>query len=238
MEHWIDDLARAAAGGLSRRTMLRRLAAGLTGGALAALLPTAARAQQTEACRELCGDHLTGDARRRCLADAARGGGLCQACAADPDRLCRPSAQDSPFYGQTLCCAANQTCQITGCHGPVVVTPVDGRPAPVASGFAVGEISGPLNGGVATASANGGAVAISDVNSGGEAGNAIGVGDLQTVGTSAGVSPAAAAGASNQLPPVVVPAVPDCPTGTTACGVAGCCPSGTVCTDRGCVRGA
>jgi hypothetical protein len=33
------------------------------------------------------------------------------------------------------------------------------------------------NGGVATASANGGAVAIGDVNSGGNAGNAIGVGD-------------------------------------------------------------
>jgi hypothetical protein len=33
------------------------------------------------------------------------------------------------------------------------------------------------NGGVATASANGGAVSIGDVNSGGNAGNAIGVGD-------------------------------------------------------------
>ena len=33
------------------------------------------------------------------------------------------------------------------------------------------------NGGVATASANGGAVGIGDVNSGGNAGNAIGVGD-------------------------------------------------------------
>ena len=37
------------------------------------------------------------------------------------------------------------------------------------------------NGGVATASANGGAVGIGDVNSGGNAGNAIGVGD--TYGT-------------------------------------------------------
>ena len=37
------------------------------------------------------------------------------------------------------------------------------------------------NGGVATASANGGAVGIGDVNSGGNAGNAIGVGD--TVGS-------------------------------------------------------
>ena len=33
------------------------------------------------------------------------------------------------------------------------------------------------NGGIATASANGGAVSIGDVNSGGNAGNAIGVGD-------------------------------------------------------------
>ena len=33
------------------------------------------------------------------------------------------------------------------------------------------------NGGVATASANGGAVGIGDVNSGGNAGNAIGIGD-------------------------------------------------------------
>src|SRR5688572_23921987 len=37
------------------------------------------------------------------------------------------------------------------------------------------------NGGVATASANGGAVGIGDVNSGGNAGSAIGIGD--TVGT-------------------------------------------------------
>jgi hypothetical protein len=146
MEHWFDDLSRAAAGGLSRRALLRRLGAGLAGGALAALLPAAARAQFT---------------------DTASAG----------------------------------------------------------------------NGGVATASASGGAVAMDDVDAGGQAGNAIGVGDLSTEGTSAGVSPAAAAGAFNQLPPIVVPAVPDCPTGTTACGVAGCCPSGTVCTDRGCVRG-
>ena len=41
------------------------------------------------------------------------------------------------------------------------------------------------NGGVATASANGGAVGIGDVNSGGNAGNAIGVGD--TSGGSVGV---------------------------------------------------
>jgi hypothetical protein len=39
------------------------------------------------------------------------------------------------------------------------------------------DIASAGNGGVATASANGGAVAIGDVNSGGNAGNAIGVGD-------------------------------------------------------------
>ena len=43
------------------------------------------------------------------------------------------------------------------------------------------DIASAGNGGVATASANGGAVSIVDINSGGNAGNAIGVGD--TVGT-------------------------------------------------------
>jgi hypothetical protein len=40
-----------------------------------------------------------------------------------------------------------------------------------------GDIASAGNGGVATASANGGAVSIEDINSGGNAGNAIGVGD-------------------------------------------------------------
>ena len=39
------------------------------------------------------------------------------------------------------------------------------------------EIAAAGNGGTATSSANGGAVAIGDINSGGNAGNAIGVGD-------------------------------------------------------------
>ena len=40
-----------------------------------------------------------------------------------------------------------------------------------------GDVASAGNGGVATASANGGAVSIQDINSGGNAGNAIGVGD-------------------------------------------------------------
>jgi hypothetical protein len=40
-----------------------------------------------------------------------------------------------------------------------------------------GDIASAGNGGVATASASGGAVSIQDINSGGNAGNAIGVGD-------------------------------------------------------------
>ena len=44
-----------------------------------------------------------------------------------------------------------------------------------------GDVASAGNGGVATSSANGGAVSIGDVNSGGNAGNAIGVGD--TVGS-------------------------------------------------------
>jgi hypothetical protein len=40
-----------------------------------------------------------------------------------------------------------------------------------------GDIASAGNGGVATASANGGAVSIGDINSGGNAGNAIGVGN-------------------------------------------------------------
>jgi hypothetical protein len=45
----------------------------------------------------------------------------------------------------------------------------------------VTDVASSGNGGVATSSANGGAVSLGDINSGGNAGNAIGVGD--TVGT-------------------------------------------------------
>jgi hypothetical protein len=115
MEHWIDDLARAAAGGLSRREALRRLGAGLAGGVLAALLPGPARAQPSEACREFCMENLTGAARGACL---ARGGGLCQACALDPERLCTPTDPDAPTAGVIRCCAANQDCGSPGCVPP------------------------------------------------------------------------------------------------------------------------
>ena len=51
----------------------------------------------------------------------------------------------------------------------------------------VTDVASAGNGGVATASANGGAVSIGDVNSGGNAGNAIGVGDTWgTVGVDGG----------------------------------------------------
>jgi hypothetical protein len=50
-----------------------------------------------------------------------------------------------------------------------------------AADTSVTDVASSGNGGVATASANGGAVSLGDVNSGGNAGNAIGVGD--TVGT-------------------------------------------------------
>jgi hypothetical protein len=115
MERLIDDLARAAAGGLSRRAVLRRLAAGIAGGALAALLPGAARAQLTGACREFC-LNLTGAARGACLADAARGGGLCQACAGNVASLCEPISGDGPG----VCCAAGQHCNSEGqCVPPI-----------------------------------------------------------------------------------------------------------------------
>jgi hypothetical protein len=45
----------------------------------------------------------------------------------------------------------------------------------------ISDVASAGNGGVATSSANGGAVSLGDVNSGGNAGNAIGVGD--TYGT-------------------------------------------------------
>jgi len=44
-------------------------------------------------------------------------------------------------------------------------------------GAVAGDTAAAGNGGTATASANGGAVAIEDINSGGNAGNAVGVGD-------------------------------------------------------------
>jgi hypothetical protein len=58
------------------------------------------------------------------------------------------------------------------------------------------DIASAGNGGVATASANGGAVSIGDVNSGGNAGNAVGVGD--TWGGSVGVD-GGSVGNSTQL---------------------------------------
>jgi hypothetical protein len=47
----------------------------------------------------------------------------------------------------------------------------------LAGDTSVTDVASSGNGGVATASANGGAVSLGDVNSGGNAGNAIGVGD-------------------------------------------------------------
>lgn len=117
MERLIDDLARAAAGGLSRRAVLRRLAAGIAGGTLVALLPGAARAQLSEACRGFCLENFTGADRGKCLADAARGGGgLCQACAGNLANLCRPLTGDEPG----VCCAAGQHCNSEGrCVPPI-----------------------------------------------------------------------------------------------------------------------
>jgi len=239
MEHWVDDLARTLAGGMSRRTLLRRLGVGLAVGPFTALLPTAAWAQRTDACRDFCQD-LSGDARRRCQSDAARGGGICQACEADPERLCRPTDKQSPLYDQTLCCAENQTCQSSGCQSSSAATPTDTRVSIVTNANAddcvaeLGEgsylgVGSSGNGGVATASTNGG-VNICDPNSADQGGPILDLGPV--------VSPAASAGAFNQLPSFSVPTMLDCPKGTTACGLAGCCPSGTTCSERGCVRAA
>src|SRR5438045_3667846 len=91
MEPWLDQWARAVAGGLSRRELLRRAGAGLAGAAIAALLPREAAAARAGRQLDCCGGSCVGtptDARncgacgQACPAGATCCHGSCVSCPA------------------------------------------------------------------------------------------------------------------------------------------------------------
>jgi hypothetical protein len=100
MDHWIDDLARAAVG-LSRRQVLRRMGGVVAGGVLASLLPRSAAAQANPGtCRDFCQGTGQPSLKGEQLAVCMR---ACQACGGDASKLCGSGAA-------TLCCAEEQFC--------------------------------------------------------------------------------------------------------------------------------
>jgi hypothetical protein len=105
VDHWLDDLARGAAGGPSRRSALRRLGVGLAGMAGWLLLPGRARAEDRAAderrpeshrrkgrlarivdngnddCAHWCNSVFQSKSERGvCKRDAAHGRGACYQC--------------------------------------------------------------------------------------------------------------------------------------------------------------
>ena len=104
MDHWLDDIARAMAGGVSRRRALGRIAALLGGAAVAAAVPAIASADTDGdhggPCDEFC-ERLPKDQRDRCRDDAAHGHGPCYDCG--------PKGSNNGLCGGT-CCANGGDC--------------------------------------------------------------------------------------------------------------------------------
>jgi hypothetical protein len=117
MDHWLDDLARAMAGGVSRRRALGRVAALFGGAALATVLPAAASADSDDnragPCDEFC-ERLPRDLRDRCRDEAKHGHGLCYDCGPLGDnkgicgKVCCPTGQDC-LNGTCVGCATGQS---------------------------------------------------------------------------------------------------------------------------------
>ncbi len=126
-----DDLARSTAVGASRRALLRGLAGGALGGALALLGGGSARAQNR--CSAFCKELPPGRERGRCRADCAHGEGLFVRCGEDPDRLCL--AAD----GTAICCDAGRPCVDGACEPPPPPPPPPGGDGCVCSLTAEGE---------------------------------------------------------------------------------------------------
>ena len=111
MNHWIDDVSRAAAAGLSRRQVLRRISGVVAGGVLATLLPRQVQAQQgLGVCSDYCrGRGLSGEALNECMR-------ACRACEGDLSKLC---AKENNSPGpETVCCPTVNACIIPGICKP------------------------------------------------------------------------------------------------------------------------
>jgi hypothetical protein len=129
-----DDLARALATGVSRRQILRQVGLVLAGGLFSSLGLQPAygagvncalycrrysgvwylrclQACRVAVCRPFCSAFRKASDVQRCLSDAARGVGLCEACDGDLRRLCRTPS------GGLICCAQPNACRNGQCVG-------------------------------------------------------------------------------------------------------------------------
>jgi hypothetical protein len=113
VEHRFDDLAKALAGGVSRREVLRRLGGGLAGALLASLGIGRAWSQSSGfSCDDFCTKQgLTGSAlstcRRQCRACVGEGGTVCSASSSGGVTCC---AQPNPACCGTGCCTSPKAC--------------------------------------------------------------------------------------------------------------------------------
>ncbi len=117
MNHQFDELAKAVAGGVSRREALRRLGGGLAAALLASLDQGKAWSQGNSDCAHFCQCLPPGPERGQCVSDAAHGTGLCAACEGDCARLCHTPS------GASICCAGGPTS--TCCGGGCTDTTTD-----------------------------------------------------------------------------------------------------------------
>jgi hypothetical protein len=113
MEHQFDELAKALAGGLSRREALRRLGGGLAVSLLATLGVGKAWGQNgAVSCGSYCSQRLPpGRERGRCAAS-------CDSCQSSGGVVCGTSVG-----GSVLCCSGGPTS--TCCNGACVDTTAD-----------------------------------------------------------------------------------------------------------------
>jgi len=128
MEHWIDDLARSMAGGVSRRAALRRIGAGIAGSLLGTYLGGSAWAQPQPVCQPgeiACGSRCCPPGQACCGGKCARLDTVnnCGACGivCGPTATCRDSRcvanfppDNGRFPGPDACLPGERLCP-TGC---------------------------------------------------------------------------------------------------------------------------
>jgi len=132
MDHWFDTLARAVAGGQSRREMLKRVGV-VVGATLVAAVPEGVLADETSnpnanaQCAEFCVSVAPpGPGRGMCISDAAHDMGLCFGCgpsapAGHPDvcgvgvnPICCPTATPTCCGGVCVSLTTVQNCGTCG----------------------------------------------------------------------------------------------------------------------------
>ncbi len=117
MQRWFDDLARAVAGGKSRRQALKQFG-GVVGAAVVAAIPGQALADPggNSDCAHFCNDvEPPGPGRGECKSDAAHGQGLCATCGpaaptGHPDVCGAGTSAVACCPAATPNCCNNQTC--------------------------------------------------------------------------------------------------------------------------------